>query len=269
MRLHILWITVFGVTCIAGCTASVTPHYVHGDFSEDPVTRAANQYLLQAGDQPYDIGIALYQTQTLNGTSDSDNVNPSGGIAFELDALPAQVISAQLNGINLPWIPENDPTTGWNGLYHSHISALNSFKDSLTFSYQGFSGESYSATVPAAPGFGAFTYADTISASQGFHFHYPKTIAGDTIGVNFYGGDTGTGNFYGGNTGGVNVVWSQPDTGGFIIQPNQLLYYPKGKNLYFIGIGRVHWQQLISPDGKRIGIYSWTGINEAKFYTKP
>lgn len=261
MKRAVLILSIISIAGMAGCSQSVTPsQLIYGAFFvQDPLARAAGRDLPEEANQRFDVGVALQRAEWFDGTPIADHDYPEGAMAFEEDSEATQVTSARINGIALPWYAPNDTATYWCDLYRTSDSILNISGDSMTFSYQGFRGESYSATVGVAPSFGTFTYGDTISASQGFDFHYPNSVPGDTIQVFFYGVDTGT----------VSKSWSVPDTGGFIIPPHLLSYYPHGYNQYSIQISRTRLQVLTSPQGTRIGIYSRSGTGSILFYTKP
>jgi hypothetical protein len=112
--------------------------------------------------------------------------------------------------------------------------------DSMTFTYNGFAGESFTSTVDIAPSFGNISGPDTISASKGCTFKYDHFVPGDTITVSGYG-----------------VSFTTPDTGTITFRPNQLIYdsyvAQYGYQIYW---SCAHWTTRMSPSGKRIGIYS-------------
>lgn len=249
--------------CVNGCSENTGPStstdFYGGFFNSDPVERAAGQYLPNEPNQRFDVGLAIDYVQGFDGKATESGDSSVAGLAFENDSTPVQVTLAQINGINLPWYAPSDSLEYWCNLYRFSAPALFNNSNSLSFNYAGFKGESFGATAEVAAPFGSFNYFDTISVSKGFHFHYQKPVPNDSIVVRIYGVDTGT----------IDVLWTLPDTGGFSVLPNQLLYIKNGMNEYLIQIHREHWSEIITPSGNRIGIYSRASTDEESFNTKP
>ena len=171
-------------------------------------------------------------------------------MAFASNGNPLQVSEAIVNGISLSWVSDASSQFGppYN-IYHKIDSAAYGASDSMTFSYQGFGGESFASTVGIAPSFGKIIFPDTTSAALGCYFRYEHPVPGDSIEVTilYHGPPDDT--F-------PTIQWTIPDTGGFTIKPHQLLYISNGLISYTMAIYRYHWEEVTSTNGKRIGIYS-------------
>ncbi|HWF44760.1 MAG TPA: hypothetical protein VG537_08975 [Candidatus Kapabacteria bacterium] len=251
-----LWVAVFFISGVVGCKTASDPFpgFTGGFSDNDPIARASghgdlfsqdeNRILSLENGQHFDVGVGLQRAQYFDGQNEIDNRFPIGAMAFEKNGAPAQASSTVMNGSDLTWFAPKPDEIYWCNLYRSSDSALSN--DSLSFSYQDFDGDSYVARVGIAPTFGKIVCPDTISASLGCHFTYDTSVPGDSIYISIQGVDSGS----------INSSWAQIDTGGFVIRPNQLRFFSSGYNLYFINFYRIHWTALISPGGKRIGIYS-------------
>ena len=233
------------IACFVGCQTGADPPPEPGSF--DPVAKVlpllrppGEAALLEHGEQ-FDIGVALFRTQWLDGSQDSD-IHPSARMAFAINGHPAQVGSARINGLALSWNPNGASSS--SNTYSRDDSSMYGLDNSMTVTYTGFDGDSYSTIASIAPSFGAIVTPDTISASQGCRFSYGHSIPGDSIFVSVNAGDTG-------------FVFTTPDTGAIVFRPHQLPFNSRvASDGYIIYFHRFHWSVLTSPKGKRVGVYS-------------
>jgi hypothetical protein len=231
------------LTSIAGCQSSSAPNTAPGNF--DPVaTIGASRY---ENDQKFDVGIGFFRCQDQDGMP---SLFPGSDIemAFSSNGNPAQVSSAIVNRVPLPWISPGSQSGYQENIYHKIDSLAYGNPDSMSFSYQDFAGESFTSTADIAPSFGKITFPDTCSAAFGCNFSYEHPVPGDSIKVVI--------SFQGPPDVIPSILWTIPDTGGFTILPHQLSSVPYAPLNYTVAIYRYHWSTVTSPNGKRIGIYS-------------
>ena len=235
------WLLALSLACFVGCTNSSAPVVTPpGDF--DPVLQVCqgDVYPFEHG-QKFDVGIAFFRSQWLDGT-EPYNDHPVGRMAFAQNGYPIQVGGTTINGVPLTWLP--DAASSLSNMYSTGDSNAYGTSDSMTFTYRGFEGESFTSTVEIAPSFGIISSPDTISASQGCVFRYEHPRFGDSIVVSVNAYNSG-------------LYITVPDTGAIVIAPHQLQYDSSvaqyGYRVYF---HRSHWAVRTTPSGKRIGIYS-------------
>ena len=243
MKQSQLRVLVFLLVGVSACRIMVTPSVAPGDF--DPVAQvnphgSPGRY---DHDQKFDVGVALYRTQTFAGSTPDQNYQPEARMAFQIRNQASQVDTASVNGAILPWISATENSGAWN-TYTLHDPSTWGSVDSMTFTYRGFDSASFASTVEIAPSFGKIVHPDTLSAAQGCVFTYDNPVQGDSILVVVW-------------TGSSTLTFSAQDNGMIVFAPHQLPYDATiAANGYEIGLSRFHWCVRTSSAGKRIGIYS-------------
>ncbi len=261
MKRSILWIAVFFVAGAAGCHSSTAPNLAPGLF--DPMIAVAPNDGIDLSKyengRQFDVGIAFFRDQDSDGSQPKPFWSlPYGAMAFQVNGYPVEVGNANINGDELSWMGDSGEG-GYPGIYKNDSVAIGA-DDSMTFSYQNFEGESFASTASIAPNFGRITLPDTISAALGCTIRYQHSVPGDSIVVS-------AGDFLGIH----GFGWTNPDTAGFTIRPNQLIANIPNvvTNSYNLYIYRTHWDVVISPKGKHIGIFSKQQIMPLGFFVKP
>ncbi len=242
MKRPIGWISVFFVAGMAGCSNTVQNTTQFGGDTDPVGTAIGNPSVEPAEGHTCDIGIALRRRCWLDGTRDPDDSH-SACMAFENNGSIAQVQSAIINGVALPWIDSSGSVFSIY-TYAKSDTLVYGNSDSALFSYSGFAGDSFTSSADVAPSFGQLTFPDSISASTGCTVKYGDYIPGDSITIEV-------------STDHNIVSQTFPDTGAIVIGPNILPYDSAARQYgYVFSWSRTNWTIQTSSKGNRIGIWS-------------
>jgi hypothetical protein len=269
MKLRVLLLIVFVRLC--GCQSSTTCNIVIGSgwvqgriaFWQDDALHGLYNDL---DTSVFDVGVSLDRETYADGTR---AIFPRAEMAFEQspsksrNGTPASVAHATVNSLELNWQDCNSQ----NGadIYFRRDTLLYGKSDSVTYSYSGFNGDSFTSAADIAKPFGRFyidhgsDISDSVSISKGFTLHYTNVVPGDSILVAINALDTTSVPYY--------VV---PDTGTIVFRPNFIAYNSRMAevHIFVIDFIRVHLCKQTSTAGKRIAVYSTFGAN-CDFDVKP
>jgi len=194
----------------------------------------------------YDAGITHWRTQSWKGgaTTSIDFAKSIVAAAFDIHGSAVSIGYVEVNGARLSWHACSGEAMPWSPqIYLGSDFPTYGASDSLEFTYADFDGTSFSIKTPFAE-FGKFTFPDTLVASKAYVVRYEKYFSQDSLVV-----QTNVGLNNGGLHDGRRII--VPDTGAIVFPPDFIQADSQG--LYIV-ITRSHFESIISPQGKRIGV---------------
>jgi hypothetical protein len=193
-----------------------------------------------------DAAIGYHWSQNWSGDSVSNGFAIAG---FQHQYHPTKPNSFFLEGVSLPW--NDGSTTDFNHseTFLSRYLAL-PIRDSITFDYQGFDGENFSAAMTSTGSLGQLTAPDPVIASKGFQISWKHIMSTDTVTVRITYEDSTLTNIF-------DTVARFRDVGHFDVPPIKI---DRAGGYATYDVTRDHVSLITSPNGKKIAVFSEVGI---------